>query len=50
MVEIPKNRTQVVPKKPQQEPYEDELDLDEVLREMGFYDDEEDIGISYLFS
>tara|TARA_B110000971_G_scaffold209299_1_gene235286 strand:+ start:411 stop:965 length:555 start_codon:yes stop_codon:yes gene_type:complete len=43
MVEIPKNRTQVVPKKPQQEPYEDEFDLDEVLREMGFYDDEEDI-------
>ena len=42
MVEIPKNRTQVVPKKPQQEPYEDEIDLDEILREMGYYDDEED--------
>jgi hypothetical protein len=42
MVEIPKNRTQVVPKKPQQEPYEDEIDLDEILREMGYYEDEED--------
>jgi len=42
MVEIPKNRTQVVPKKPQQEPHEDEIDLDEILREMGYYDDEED--------
>ena len=42
MVEIPKNRTQVVPKKPQQEPYQDEIDLDEILREMGYYDDEED--------
>ena len=39
MVEIPKNRTQVVPKKPQQEPYQDEIDLDEILREMGYYDD-----------
>jgi hypothetical protein len=42
MVEIPKNRIQVVPKKHQQEPYEDEIDLDEILREMGYYDDEED--------
>ena len=42
MVEIPKNRKGVVPKKPQQEPYEDEIDLDEILREMGYYDDEED--------
>jgi len=42
MVEIPKNRTQVVPKKPQQEPHEDEIGLDEILREMGYYDDEED--------
>ena len=42
MVEIPKNRTQVVPKKPQQEPYQDEIDLDEILRKMGYYDDEED--------
>ena len=42
MVEIPKNRTQVVPKKPQQEPYEDEIDLDEILREMGYYEEEED--------
>ena len=40
MVEIPKNRTQIVPKKPQQEPYEDEIDLDEILREMGYYEDE----------
>ena len=30
MVEIPKNRTQIVPKKPQQEPYQDEIDLDEI--------------------
>mgnify|MGYP000859660196 FL=1 len=42
MVEIPKNRKGVVPKKSQQEPYEDEIDLDEILREMGYYDDEED--------
>ena len=42
MVEIPKNRTQVVPKKPQQEPYDDEIDLDEISREMGYYEDEED--------
>ena len=41
MVEIPKNRTQVVPKKPHPQP-EDEIDLDEILREMGYYDDEED--------
>ena len=40
MVEIPKNRTQIVPKKPQQEPYDDEIDLDEILREMGYYEDE----------
>ena len=45
MVEIPKNRTQVVPKKPQQEPYEDELDLDldEILREMGYYEESDDL-------
>ena len=42
MVEIPKNRTQIVPKKPQQEPYQDEIDLDEILREMGYYEEEED--------
>ena len=35
MVEIPKNRTQLVPKKPQPQP-EDEIDLEEVLREMGY--------------
>ena len=38
MVEIPKNRTQVVPKKPQQEPYQDEIDLDEILKELGYGD------------
>ena len=48
MVEIPKNRTQIVPKKPQQEPYQDEIDLDEILREMGYYDDEEDDSISNM--
>ena len=48
MVEIPKNRTQVVPKKPQQEPYEDEIDLDEILREMGYYEEEEDDSISNM--
>ena len=40
MVEIPKNRTQLVPKKPIQEPNEDEvediIDLDELLKEMGY--------------
>ena len=41
MVEIPKKRTQLVPKKPHPQP-EDEIDLDEILREMGYYDDEED--------
>ena len=40
MVEIPKNRKGVVPKKPQQEPNEDEIDLEEILREMGYYEDE----------
>lgn len=40
MVEIPKNRTQLVPKKPIQEPNEDEIDLEEILREMGYYEDE----------
>ena len=41
MVEIPKNRTQVVPKKPQQEPYQDEIDLDEILKELGYGDTED---------
>ena len=35
MVEIPKNRTQLVPKKPHPEP-EDEIDLDEILKELGY--------------
>lgn len=42
MVEIPKNRTQLVPKKPQSQP-EDEIDLEEILKEMG-YGESEDIG------
>ena len=37
MVEIPKNRTQVVPKKPHPQP-EDEIDLDEILKELGYGD------------
>ena len=41
MVEIPKNRTQLVPKKPQPQ-LEDEIDLEEILKEMG-YSDEEDL-------
>lgn len=40
MVEIPKNRKGVVPKKQIQEP--NEFDLDEILREMGYYEDEVD--------
>jgi hypothetical protein len=45
MVEIPKNRTQLVPKKPIQEPNEDEeIDLAEILREMGYGEDEEEDG------
>ena len=42
MVEIPKNRTQLVPKKPQPQ-LEDEIDLEEILKEMG-YGESEDIG------
>lgn len=42
MVEIPKNRTQLVPKKPQPQP-EDEIDLEEILKAMG-YGESEDIG------
>ena len=41
MVEIPKNRTQLVPKKPHPQP-QDEIDLEEILKEMG-YSDEEDL-------
>ena len=42
MVEIPKNRTQVVPNKPHHQ-QEDELDLDEVLREMWYYEESDDL-------
>ena len=52
MKEIPKNRKGVVPKKPQPEPYEDEvedmIDLDEILREMGYGDDEDTEDITKL--
>ena len=44
MVEIPKNRTQLVPKKPHPHPQpQDEIDLEEILKEMG-YGDTEDLG------
>ena len=42
MVEIPKNRKSLVPKKSQPQP-EDEIDLDEILKELG-YGESEDIG------
>ena len=42
MVEIPKNRTQLVPKKPHPQP-QDEIDLEEILKEMG-YGESEDLG------
>ena len=42
MVEIPKNRKSLVPKKPQPQP-QDEIDLDEILKELG-YGDTEDLG------
>lgn len=41
MVEIPKNRKGVVPSKPHPQP-EDEIDLEEILNELGYYDNEED--------
>tara|TARA_B110000037_G_C16999771_1_gene456687 strand:- start:22 stop:402 length:381 start_codon:yes stop_codon:yes gene_type:complete len=49
MVEIPKNRKGVVPKKPQPKD-EDEIDLDEILQELGFFesDEEEGEGVSNL--
>ena len=58
MVEIPKNRKGVVPSKPHPQP-EDEIDLEEILNELGYYesedleddfesDEEEDEGISNL--
>ncbi len=37
MVQIPKNRKQNVPQKPHHQP-EDEIDLDEILKEMGYGD------------
>ena len=40
MVEIPKNRKGVVPKKPQPKD-EDEIDLDEILQELGFFESED---------
>jgi hypothetical protein len=40
-VEIPKNRKSLVPKKPHSQP-QDEIDLEEILKEMG-YSDEEDL-------
>ena len=52
MVEIPKNRKQNVPSKHIQQPEEDELedmvDLDEILREMGYGDDEDTEDITKL--
>ena len=52
MKEIPKNRKGIVPQKPQPEPYEDEvedmIDLDEILREMGYGDDEDTEDITKL--
>ena len=47
--EIPKNRKGVVPKKPQPKD-EDEIDLDEILQELGFFesDEEEGEGVSNL--
>ena len=40
MVEIPKNRKGVVPSKPQPED-EDEIDLEEILQELGFFESED---------
>ena len=40
MVEIPKNRKGVVPSKPQPKD-EDEIDLDEILQELGFFESED---------
>ena len=40
MEEIPKNRKGVVPSKPQPED-EDEIDLDEILQELGFFESED---------
>ena len=52
MKEIPKNRKGVYPQKPIQQPNEDELedmiDLDELLREMGYGNDEDTEDITKL--
>ena len=40
MVEIPKNRKSLVPKKPHPQP-EDEIDLEEILKEMGYGESED---------
>jgi len=40
MVEIPKNRKSLVPKKPHPQP-QDEIDLDEILQELGFFESED---------
>lgn len=45
--EIPKNRKGVVPSKPQPED-EDEIDLDEILQELGIFESDEEEGISNL--
>lgn len=41
MVEIPKNRMGIVPKEPIQEP-DEEIDIDEILKEMGYGEEEEE--------
>jgi len=41
MKEIPKNRKSLVPKKPHSQP-EDEVDLEEILKEMGYGESEEE--------
>ena len=46
VVEIPKNRKGVVPKKPTQEPNEDEIDLETILIELG-YGDTDDLRDDY---
>ncbi len=44
MVEIPKNRMGIVPKEPIQEP-DEEIDIEEILKEMGYGEEEEDDNI-----
>jgi hypothetical protein len=41
MVEIPRNRMGIVPKEPIQEP-DEEIDIDEILKEMGYGEEEEE--------